>query len=112
MQRIIKKNGWTEVFNILEDDSLTWRNEEGIAEADIKFKCKVVKVKENSKDAWSVKTINPEDGGWVATFLDEEAAKRFAEEYPALKAEYLEKAKQATEAEELDEGAKEWHLNH
>lgn len=108
MQRIIKKNGWTEVFNILEDDSLTWRNEEGIAEADIKFKCKVIKVKENSKDAWSVKTINPEDGGWVATFHDEEAAKSFAEEYPALKTKYMKKAKQATEAEELDEGAKEW----
>lgn len=108
MQRIIKKNSWTEVFNILEDDTLTWQNEEGIAEADIRFKCKVINVKEDGKDAWSVKTIKPEEGGWVATFHDEEAAKSFSEEYPSLKAKYLKKAKQATEAEEIDEGAKEW----
>ena len=53
-----------------------------------KFKCKVVKVKENGEDAWRVEEAS--DGSWVATFHDELAANAFAEEYPKLRAEYID----------------------
>jgi len=53
------------------------------------FKCKVEKTKENGKDAWQV--IEIATNSWVATFFDELIAKKFAEEeYPELKAKYLD----------------------
>ena len=51
-----------------------------------KFKCKVTKVKENGEDAWKIEEL---DGSWVATFHDEAAANAFAEQYPVLKAKYI-----------------------
>ena len=67
------------------------------------FKCKVEKVKEDGKDAWSVIEIKTND--WVATFEDEEMAKKFAEdEYPKMKADYINKqASAAASANEDDE---------
>lgn len=97
MRRIIRKNGWTEVFDVVESDEVEWQNEDQLEEFDVKidpnrFKCKVVKKHEDGEDVWSVETADPKEGGWVATFHDEIAAEQFAEEYPELKAKYLEKA--------------------
>lgn len=53
------------------------------------FKCKVEKKKEDGKDVWEV--IEIATNSCVATFFDEKMAKKFAEdEYPELKAKYLD----------------------
>ena len=53
------------------------------------FKCKVEKTKEDGKDAWKVYEVD--SNLWVATFFNETIAKKFAEEeYPELKAKYLD----------------------
>lgn len=64
---------------------------EEVDEADLsKFKCRVVKAKENGDDVWRVEEVS--DGAWVATFHDEKAANAFAEEYPELRAKYIDDA--------------------
>lgn len=66
-------------------------SEENVDEADLsKYKCKVEKVKENGEDAWKISEV--ETGLWVATFHDEKAANAFAEEYPELRAKYIDDA--------------------
>ena len=115
MRRIIRKNGWTEVFDVVEDDEVEWQNEAQLDEFDARFdpkrfKCKVLKQHEDGEDVWAVETVDPKEGGWVATFHDEADAQKFADEYPEMRAKYLERAASigAEEEKQVDEGAKEW----
>lgn len=68
------------------------------------FKCKVEKQKEDGEDVW---VVNEVDGHWVATFHDEQAAKAFADEYPELKAKYLDKAAKIETEEKEEKPTKE-----
>lgn len=81
------------------------------------FKCKVVKSKEDGNDVYEVIEINT--GAWVATFDNELMAKKFAEdEYPKIKAEYLDNSDKIAsqfeveeQVEETEEQRKEKELN-
>ncbi len=75
-------------FKLQELDFRVEDDKETTNEADAsRFACKVIKTKEDGKDAWAVETVS---GMWVATFFEEKIAQQFAEEYPAMKQKYID----------------------
>ena len=73
-----------------------------VHESSDKFKCKVSRKMKDGKELWSIETI--EDKHWVADFSREDDAQKFAEQYPKMMEDYIQKAKQV-ETEKIAESS-------